>query len=63
MKMTLKAARINAKLTQTELAKKVGVTKKTICYWENGKARPKVDKVEAICAAVGAGYDDITWCS
>ena len=63
MKMTLKAARINAGLTQEQLAKKVGVAKKTVSTWETGKVRPKIDKVEAICSAVGTGYDDITWCN
>lgn len=35
MKVSLKAARVNANLTQIEAAKKLNVTKDTIANWEN----------------------------
>jgi len=57
----MKAARINANLTQAEMASRLGVTKKTIGSWESGKTKPKLDKVEPICALLGVGYDDIVW--
>ena len=57
----MKAARINANLTQAEMASRLGVTKKTIGSWESGKTKPKLDKVEPICSLLGVGYDDIVW--
>jgi len=61
MRISMKAARINANLTQAEMASRLGVTKKTIGSWESGKTKPKLDKVEPICSLLGVGYDDIVW--
>lgn len=36
MQISLKAARVNADLTQEQAAKLVGKTKQTIVNWENG---------------------------
>ena len=35
--ITLKAARVNAGLTQTEVAKAIGKATCTLCGWEQGK--------------------------
>lgn len=40
-KVSLKAARINANMTQKEAAKLLNVDKSTIISWENGKTQPK----------------------
>lgn len=61
MRISLKAARINANLTQAEMARRLGVGKKTVGSWESGKTKPKLDKVEPICSLLGVGYDDIMW--
>ena len=61
MKLSLKALRTNAGLRQIDLAVAVGVSKKTIGAWENGKAMPTADKIDAICSALGVSYDDIRW--
>lgn len=37
MKISLKAARVNANLTQEEVAKIIKVSKHTIMNWEKGK--------------------------
>ena len=37
MKISLKAARVNANLTQQEVADKIKVSKHTIINWEKGK--------------------------
>lgn len=42
MKVTLKAARINAGLTQAEAAQKLNVSKDSISNWERGKTFPDV---------------------
>lgn len=40
VKITLAAARVNAGMTQAEVAEKLHVSNKTIVNWENGKADP-----------------------
>lgn len=47
-KISLKACRVNAGLTQIELAKKVGVCPKTIKNWENNKTSPQITQLEII---------------
>ena len=61
MRLSIKAARTNKNLTQNEFAKAVGVTKKTVWAWENGKAKPHFDKIEPICSVLGVSYDNIRW--
>lgn len=41
MQITMKAARVNAKLTQKEVAEKLGVSRVTIIHWEKGTTFPK----------------------
>lgn len=50
MKITLRAARVNAGLTQQEAGKRIGVDRGTIIRWERGDTRPKADQLEALCA-------------
>lgn len=47
-KITLKAARVNAGLTQSEAADEIGVSVATIQNWENGASVPSWDKVKEI---------------
>ena len=61
MQVSLKAARINAGLTQTDLALELNVNRKTIGSWESGKSMPTADKLDAICAILGRSYDEIKW--
>lgn len=58
-KMTLRAARVNAKLGQKEAAKMLGVGNKTLSNWENGVSMPKADKIDAICTLYCLPYDSI----
>lgn len=60
-KITLRAARVNAGLTQKEVAEKLKVSNKTVWAWESGKAMPKVDKIDAICNLYGRSYDEINF--
>lgn len=43
-KITLKAARVNAGLTQEEAAQAINVTGRTLISWENGVTYPTVGK-------------------
>lgn len=45
----LKEFRIFRKITQEELALKIGKSKNVISNWENGINRPDVDSIENIC--------------
>lgn len=59
MKITLKAARTNANMTQVQAAKELGVTKDTISNWEKGKSFPDAVKIMAIEKLYGVTYNDI----
>jgi len=58
-KITLKAARINAGLTQDGLAEKLGVSRKMIVDWELGKTEMRPAYLLAICYITGFSEDDI----
>lgn len=59
MKITLKAARVNAGLTQKQFAVAVGVSELTVSDWERGKRRVKVYYLPAISQVLGIPVDDI----
>lgn len=59
MKISLKAARVNANLTQSELARAVGVTKMTINAWENGRKAIKPAYLLMISRVTGCPIDDL----
>lgn len=44
MQVTIKAARINSGMTQTDVAKKMNVTPVTISNWEIGKTIPNANQ-------------------
>lgn len=58
-KITLRAARTNANLTQNEAAKKIGVSRDTISNWENGITSPSVEKFRQIEKIYGISYDEL----
>ena len=60
-KMTLKALRINAGLTQKEVAKSLNVSNKTISSWEKGCTYPKPNYIDAICELYNVEYDHINF--
>lgn len=48
LKITLEAARVNAHLTQSEAAEKLGVSRSTIQSWESGRTSPSVIQADQI---------------
>lgn len=42
LRISLAAARVNAKMTQDDVAKAMHVTKQTIVNWENGRGEPRI---------------------
>lgn len=59
LKISLEAARVNAGLSQKEVADELGVSNKTISSWENSKTFPSAKKIEALCKLYGVSYDNI----
>lgn len=56
-KITLKAARVNAGLTQEQAAKKLGVSRSTLQNWETGKSFPKQPNICAMCEIYDVPFD------
>ena len=59
VKFTLAAARVNAGLSQKEAAKRLGISNKTLCSWENYASFPSADMIPVICGLYGIPYDQI----
>ena len=58
-KLSLKAARVNAGLTQEEAAQAINVTGKTLISWEKGVTHPTVDKLSRLCSLYDVQISDI----
>ncbi len=57
----MKFRRIELDLSQTDLAKMVGVTRQTIGLIEAGEFNPSIKLCLAICRALGVTLNDIFW--
>ncbi len=57
--ISLAAARVNAKLTQEEVAKKLRINKQTIVSWEKGESEPKVSQAMALSELYNIPIDNI----
>lgn len=58
-KISLEAARVNAKLTQKELAEILGVSNSTIVNWEKGITEPNLSQLKKISELSGIPMDFI----
>lgn len=59
MKISLKALRVNAEMTQEAAAEKLGVTTKTLQNWESYTTFPTVLQLVKVCDAYGCEMSDI----
>ena len=59
MAITMKAARVNANLTQKEAAKALNIHKNTLLNYERGRSIPKVDMARKMAALYGLAVSDI----
>ena len=59
MMISLKAARVNAGMTQKDVAQRLGVTKATIVNWEKHDNRLSFDKLNKLCSLYGIRIDDV----
>lgn len=57
----IKLARMEKKLTQTQLAKEVNVTRQTIGLIEKGQYNPSLQLCIAIAKTLGKTLDDLFW--
>jgi len=55
----LAAARVNAKLTQEEVAKKMKIGKRTIINWEKGMVMPSFADINMLSDIYGIPIDNI----
>lgn len=59
LKISLKAARVNANLSQEEVARKMKKSKVTINNWENGKTEIDYGNLNELCRLYSITMDDI----
>ena len=59
MRISIKAARVNAEMTQEEMANVLGVNKTTIVNWESGASEPKISQLQRISELSGIPIDFI----
>lgn len=51
--------RKQAKITQAELARRLGVSQANISQWETGEAFPRADKLPQLAEILGCKIDDL----
>lgn len=54
----LRQVRLDANLTQSQLAEKLGQTQSYVSKYENGEQRLDLIELEAVCKAVGISLTD-----
>ena len=59
VKMTLKAARTNVNMNQSEAGKAIGVSENVISNWERGISFPDALQLKRIEEVYGVGYDNL----
>lgn len=45
--------------SQTELAKRIGVTRQSLSNWLTGKDKPSIDNLIVLCQELSCTFDDI----
>ncbi len=58
MQISLKAARVNAEMSQREAAERIGVDVSTVLKWEKGKTSPKAVQLQKLCEVYGVDSVD-----
>ena len=59
MAIHLKAARVNAGLTQEEVAKFLNISRNTITSYEAYRSKPDIETAQKMAALYGMSVDDI----
>lgn len=58
-KINLRAARVNAELEQSDVARELGINICTVSSWETGKTRPSLENFRKMCRLYGCPEDMI----
>ena len=58
-KISLKAARVNANMLQSDVAETLGVSKESVANWEKGKTAPKSTVLVKLCGLYGVPIDAV----
>ena len=61
MSISIKAARVNAGLTQSEVADRINKTKNTVASYEAYVTAPDIKTAQAMAELFGMSIDDILW--
>ena len=61
MNEKMKQARTRKNLSQTDLAKNIGVSRQTINMIENGAYNPTIELCIRICKELGVTLNDLFW--
>lgn len=59
LQISLAAARVNAKMTQSDVAREMHVSKQTIVNWEKGISEPSVNQGRKLESLYGISMDYI----
>lgn len=59
MKLTMKAARVNAGLTQEQIADKMNISTTKVCFWEKGRYEITPEELKRYCEIVNVNTRDI----
>ena len=59
IKISLAAARVNAKMTQKEVAKALRVSTNSVVNWEKGSASPSFATLSELCRLYAIPVDNI----
>ena len=61
MELTLRAARVNAGLTQQQVFEKTGYARSTLTRWEKGETLPRMNDLAVLCKLYGVPSERIKW--
>ncbi len=61
MAIHLRAARVNAGFTQSEVADKLKISKSTIISYEKYKSTPDIEMAQKLAELYGMTVDNIIW--
>ena len=59
VKITLRAARVNAGLTQCQVMQALGYARSTLKAWETGERSPKLQDLKRLCALYSVSTEQI----
>lgn len=59
IKISLAAARVNANMTQADVAEILHITPNTVVNWEKGRTSPTISQVQELCRMYKMPFDAI----